>query len=520
MNKLILFLCASSFILLLWQALHLPFEIPDEQSHFATVNFLVDQGRIQREKEYDLSREQEQVEYIFGVMTDGTNKYAHNPGHRIDYSEEASAKNEVLIKSLNTPDNRSTYTLHQGAVYPPLYYYLTGQFYRLNYASDIISRLYTSRIFSTFLVIGTIYVYYLIGRLLWSSPQMGYYFASLALFYPMTAYMGAGVNPDNLHNLLFSLFVYICIRVIKAGLTYTHTLQFAVLLVLDLLTKPQAYIMIPITIVAIILSSSMLSLRVALKNVIIYSSVVLLGAGWHELPKFISGNPYIADSSITSVSGISLLSYLKMILHKFTSELVVWYWGVFKWTTIIVPRLWWRSGIRMIMLSVFGFGYLIYRSLRTKKFGVSHKLIIFAIAANLIYVSALVYYDWNYYHLSGKSLGFQARYFMPLLSTQIFLIIEGLRSYTAKTYVNRIILGLIFTYFFTLQVVTVYTVASSYYETSNITSFIAQASRYKPLYFQSDFWYLWVGLYSVSMIYVAISIFTQISRLRFNSKQG
>ena len=518
--KKILFLLATAFILIFWQALHLPFEIPDEQSHFATVNFLVDQGRIQGEKEYDLSREQEQVEYIFGVMTDGTNKYAHNPGHRIDYSEEASAKNEELIKSLNTPDNRSTYTLHQGAVYPPLYYYLTGHFYRLNYGSDIISRLYTSRFFSTFLVIATIYVYFLIGRLIWSSTQMGYFFASLALFYPMTTYIGAGVNPDNLHNLLFSFFVYVCIRVVKGGLTYIDTFNLAVLLVLDLLTKPQAYIMIPLTVVAILLSNSKLSLRVALKSGLLYFAVLLIGAGWHEIPKFYSGNPYIADSSATSISGISLLSYLKMIFHKFTSELVVWYWGVFKWTTIIVPRLWWWSGIRLILLSILGLVYLSYRALRSKHFEFIHKVIIFAVVANSIYVAALVYYDWNYYHLSGRSLGFQARYFMPLLSAQLILIVEGVRAFTTKVHLGKLLLGLIFTYFFTLQLVAVFTVASSYYETSNITSFIAQASRYKPPYFQSDFWYLWLGLYLVSMIYVATLIIIQISRVKLSSKKG
>ncbi len=520
MKKLTLFLIASVFILLLWQALHLPFEIPDEQSHFATVNFLVDQGCIQGESEFDLTREQEQIEYIFGVMTDGSNKYAHNPKHRIDYSEDLRLQNEELIRSLNTSHNRSTYTLHQGAVYPPLYYYLTGQFYRINYASDLITRLYTSRIFSTLLIVATIYVYYLIGRLVWSSTQMGYYFSTLALFYPMTAYMGAGVNPDNLHNLLFSLFVYVCIRVIKDGLSYSHTLYFAILLVLDLLTKPQAYIMIPIAIVAIFLSSYRLSLRVAIKNLVLYSSVVLLGAGWHELPKFYSGNPYIADSTAISGTGLSLMVYLKMILKKFTSELVVWYWGVFKWTTIIVPRLWWWSGIRMILLSVLGLGYSLYRVLRSKNFEFSHKLIIFASAANIIYVSALVYYDWNYYHLSGRSLGFQARYFMPLLSTQLFLIVEGLRSFTTKIHVNKIILGMIFTYFLTLQLVSVYTVAGSYYDTSNIASFIAQASQYKPVYFQYDLWYVWVGLYLASIIYVSTFIFTHITRLRNNSKLG
>jgi len=518
--KKILFLLATTFILIFWQALHLPFEIPDEQSHFATVNFLVDQGRIQGEKEYDLSREQEQVEYIFGVMTDGTNKYAHNPGHRIDYSTETVKKNVDLIKLLNTPVNRSTYTLHQGAVYPPLYYFLTGQFYRLNYASDIISRLYASRLFSTLLVVATTYVYYQIGMLIWSSTQMGYFFASLALFFPMTTYIGAGVNPDNLHNLLFSFFVYLCIRIIKGGLTYLDTFYLAVLLALDLLTKPQAYIMLPLTVVAVLLSNSKLSLRVALKSVFLYFAVLLLGAGWHEIPKFYSGNPYITDSIVTSVSGISLSSYLKMILNKFTSELVVWYWGVFKWTTIIVPRLWWWSGIRLILLSIIGLVYLSYRSLRSKPFGFIHKVIIFAVVANSIYVAALVYYDWNYYHLSGRSLGFQARYFMPLLSTQIFLIIEGLRSFTTKAYVNKLVLGLIFTYFLTLQLVAVYTVASSYYETSNITSFIAQASRYKPLYFQSDFWYFWLGLYAVSMIYLATLIFIQISRVKLSTKQG
>lgn len=518
MNKLTQFLVASIFVLLLWQGLHLPFEIPDEQSHFATVNFLVDQGRIQGENEYDLSREQQQVEYLFGVMTDGTNQYAHNPKHRLDYSSEVLVKNEELIRSLNTPENRSTYTLHQGAVYPPLYYYLTGIFYRSSYSSDIVARLYTSRIFSTLLVVATLYVYYRIGRLIWSSSKMGYYFASLALLYPMTSYMGAGVNPDNLHNLLFSIFVYVCIRVIKDGLTYVHTLHFALILVLDLLTKPQAYIMIPITLIVIAISWPKYSLNLVLKNLLLYFLVILVGVGWHEIPKFYSGNPYITGATTSSGSYLSPIVYLKMILNKFTSELVVWYWGVFKWTTIIMPRLWWWSGIRMILLAVIGLAFSLFRALRSKNFGFIHKLIIFASAANIIYVAALVYYDWNYYHLSGRSLGFQARYFMPLLSTQLFLIVEGFRSFTRKNYLNKIILGMVFVFFLTLQLVSVYVVASSYYDTSDIPSFIVQVSQYKPVYFQLDYWYLWMGLYVASITSTSIFIYRQIEKLKINSK--
>ncbi len=499
MKKIILLTLSTFFVVFFWQVIHLPFEIPDEQSHFATTNFLVTHGRIQNEKEVDLTLEQQQSEYIFGVMTDGTNRYAFNPSYHLPYSTTQIGQSENEILGLNTPSARNQYTIHQGAVYPPLYYALSGLFYKTVESKDLLTRTFVTRWLSILLVVITIYFYYLIGRLAWDDERKGYLLATLGLFYPMTSYLGAGINPDNLHNLLFTIFVYLCFKLIKSGLSQTWVIYFTSILVLDLLTKPQAYIMIPLVGVAYLLTPHKSNTFQLIRYFLLFLGLLTVGAGWYELPKYLSGNPYLAQPGISQAI-INPSEYLAMIVKKFLTELIVWYWGVFKWTTIIMPRLWWWVGTRIILFSTMvNMIFIVLRLWRHRTINYLTRLSLFALLANLIYVLALVFYDYQYYQIAGKSLGFQARYFMPLLSTQIFVFINTPAILFRKSYFYSMLISILSLFFISLSFVAIWVIVNSYYDISSFTTFIIQASQYKPWYAKGLWWYLWVFLYTVSM---------------------
>lgn len=53
-----------------------PFDPPDEQSHFAQINFFLNEGRMPNIKdELNLSAEEVFAERVIGTMSEGENKY-------------------------------------------------------------------------------------------------------------------------------------------------------------------------------------------------------------------------------------------------------------------------------------------------------------------------------------------------------------------------------------------------------------------------------------------------------------
>lgn len=467
------------------------FEVPDEQSHFATLHFLNTEGRVPTmDDKQNLSLEEQKAEYIFGIMTDGTNKYSYHPDYRLEYTQSLFGKHEQDLINLNTPSNRTTYTIHQAAIYPPLYYQYLNILSTPFHKDDILIRLYVARLVSVTLTIATVVVGYYIG---------GYLLALLMLFYPMTSYIGIGVNSDNLHNLLFTIFVYYCYQLIKKGLTPKLSLAIGIVIALDLLTKPQGYIMFPILALALLTRWQWSQWRTILSSLIYLLVPILLLVGYQEIPKLFSSNsPYMAPNDLVVAAG-TFKTFLSGYLHNL-SEVIVWYWGVYKWLGVLMPTLLWRIGIRLFALAALGTLFQFGRDLMNKRVSYESKIIFFAIGANVIYAGAIFWFDWQFFQEFGRSLGIQARYYMPILSTQMLILIYGLRGFSPSqgyhSWVNRFLI-----LFFTILVlVGTYTAASSYYDLSSVSTFITQVSQYKPVFAKGSWWYLYIPLYFAGVI--------------------
>lgn len=498
-DYLVLFF-STLFILLGYLVATHPFEIPDEQSHFASTNFLVEEGRMPTPKDpKNLSVEEHKTERLFGIMSEGQNKYSYHPEFRLEPTNTKIGKYEDKIKSLNLPENRSTYTIHQAALYPPLYYWFASIFYRLAYSKDIISRLFATRFASLIISAFIPVIAYLIGNNIFKEKKLARTLALLTLFFPMSTYIGVGINSDNLHNLLFGLAVLLSLQLIKLGPSKKLSLQIGTIISLDLLTKPQAYILFPIFFCAFIARWRLKEIKDWLKHLPYIIFPILILAGWQEIPKFFANNPYVAK--ISPFGGLAHFKiYTTSFFKTLLTEMIVWYWGVFKWFGVIMPRFWWWTANRLLGLSFIGLALKLHQDFKAKKITYLSKVIIFSLLANLSYLLALFWFDWQFYQEYGRSLGMQARYFMPLLITQMSLMLIGLLQLGWNKKVKQLITTGLVIFFLGLHLTSLYTQLTSYYDLLPFTTFINQVSQYKPFFAKGSWWSLWIPLYFLGVI--------------------
>jgi 4-amino-4-deoxy-L-arabinose transferase-like glycosyltransferase len=497
------FILATLSILLFYAVATFAFEIPDENAHFSSLTYLANAGRMPTVTDKDnLSLEEMGAERVFGIV-EGQNRYSYHPEYRVEQIPGPLGKYEELIHSLNTPANRRTYQTFQAATYPPLYYWLTLPFYSLVSGQDILTRLFVSRFSSVILTTLTVLVAYFVGQDLFKRRSSALTLALMTLFYPMTSYVGAGVNSDNLHNLLFAVATLLVLKLIYTGYRRELSLAIGTVIGLDLLTKPQAYILFPVFVLAIVIrwrSSEWRSILSSLGYVLV---PILLIAGWQEIPKFWAGNPYVAQA-IRYGGIINFRLFIAGYVHTNLAEMPVWYWGVFKWFGIILPRPLWWVGTRLFGLSLLGALLGFYRDLRAHRWSRESRFVLFALGANFIYAAALFWFDWQFYQQFGRSLGLQARYYMPLLITQMSFMFLGLTNLGWNKKVKEWIRCGIILFFLGLQLTAFYLQLKSYYDLWPLPTFFNQLSQYKPIFAKGAWWYLWFPLYFAGIITTTI----------------
>jgi len=511
------YLLLTTFALVLfWSFVIHPFEIPDEQSHYATVHYLVDKGQVPTYSDkQNLSLEEQEAQYIFGIMTDGTNKYMYRPDYRMEYIDGYIGKYEIDLFNLNTNENRKTYTIHQAAIYPPLYYYFASLFYRIVEGGDIILRLFITRLSSVILTSLLVLIAYKIGCEIFRQKIYGVTLALMTLFYPMTTYIGSGVNSDNLHNLLFACFIYLTLRFLRSGWSARQSLLIGVVIGLDIITKPQGYIMLPILGLAVILRLRLSEWRLCLRHLPLIILPILALAGWQEVPKFTNtGQVAYAAQTVNYGGWDNFVSYSREYLHRLFSAMIVWYWGVFKWLGITIPRPFWWLANRLLLVSIFVVLVRLGSDIFKRKLSWLSKVSLFALGSNLIYVVALFWFDWQFYQEYGRSLGMQARYYMPLLTLQMFLLLHGITSLGFTKKLKKYLRQGLVLFFLSLQLAGIYTLASSYYDLWPINTLISQMSQYKPFFAKGEWWYLWGALYIVSLLTLThFALFTHKQKL-------
>src|SRR4030042_6263666 len=149
----ILLLLVTFFKGIIWAEIVPLWHFPDEQAHFAQVQWYAEQKKP-ISGEYDLSLEIYESERLLGTLRDerGINKYTYHPECNIDYTNKSLGKYEQYLSSL-PKSSRTTYVKREAARYPPLFYLLSSLGYFMGTSGDLFVRVILTRWVSVFLAV-------------------------------------------------------------------------------------------------------------------------------------------------------------------------------------------------------------------------------------------------------------------------------------------------------------------------------------------------------------------------------
>ena len=470
---------------------------PDEQAHFAQVQYIAEFGRpvANDNKVKDLSQEIFISEQLLGTARDefGKNKFTHRPDYRLEYTLTTIGKYEPLI-NYQPASARTTFVKFEATRYPPLFYYLSAAPYRLGYHLGLIDRVFLARVASMLMAVATVWLVYKIG--LWLFPKSNLLpltLATLVSFQPMASFLFSSVNSDNLMNLLFTLALYWCVKLIATRrLTLPTIIGLSITVAAGLFTKPHFVIIFPILLT--------LPLFVRRLPIILMS----LGLMVLMLVRFFAPFPEISASAFTNpVNPVSWFEHLRWSLRHTIAEVIPWYWGVFNWLGITLPRTVNRIINRILIIAAAGFLIYIWK----RKFSSS---LIFLQTSALIFFLVLMTWDWLFVRSHGFSFGMQGRYYFPLIVSHMAFLLVGWSSLIHKSWWIKLFgLGMILLNFIGLK-----TLAQAYYQLWPLTVFFNQVSQYKPIYFKFPYLLIWFTLYLVSLVIFLVKYLSYADRQR------
>lgn len=479
-------------IVLGWSLATPIFEFPDEQAHFGTVSFRLAQNHLPRGRELDLTQEMKLSQERLGVFRNplGQNRYTYHPEFRVEYSDNYRGIYEDEIRAFNTPVNRNTYVGEEAARYPALYYWLTGNFTSLVDSQDLLTRLFVTRLAGLLIAAGLAFVLWHLGLEIFHSRSLAATLCTLVFLQPMFSFVTAGINSDNLHHLWLTALLLFCVRLINHGLNRWDVLGASAVITLDILTKPQGYIAIPLIALALLISAfKRREWRIILVFLLAFAAFLAYFRNYW-LDYFVGPNN----------QGASFVEYLRFSLNKLLAQNVVWYWGVFKWLGVVLPPAYWRVANRVVLVAVLGLGIYWVKVKKKSSIVAPSPIVLFLCLASLEYALAIFWFDWQYLKNVGFSLGIQARYFFPTIAAHLSLLMIGILSFAGSSRVQTWLRRSLIVLFLWLQFGGFWRLLTSYYDTGTIADFITQASQYKPIFVKGSWWYLWVSIYLVGLI--------------------
>jgi hypothetical protein len=298
----------------------------------------------------------------------------------------------------------------------------------------------------------------------------------------MIVFSSTGVLPDPLTNFLFALVLLFSLIIIKSGLKPNIISVLTAVVLLGMLTRQQFIISLPLIIFAIILNQFKISRKrgVIILFLIFLISIAVLTAS-PSLPEAGKADPRLLFSN-------GFADYIISALKQTYAQTMPWYWGVYKWLSLTLPPIYYQVINRIVLLSIGGI--LLWLFLRVKKKTGNGNIlyIVFLIASSVIYFMFFIIWDFYFKNMLGYTFGIQGRYFFPLVIAHMALLVFGLTSllkflpksvfkFSALLIISGIIL---------FNDLSLWHISSSYYDTSNMQTFIIQASQYKASFIKGN----------------------------------
>lgn len=224
-----------------WSIVTPPFQVPDEQSHYAYAEYLVAHGRPPSSRASDAYSGSENA--ALGATRAEAVHFV--PGNAPIWSaHDARQLARVLDRARDTRGGNGA--AREVGSEPPLYYALQTIAYRLAAGGDVLDRLQLMRLLSALLAGVTVLFTYLFLRELLPGRPWSWTVGALGVaFQPLFAFISGGVNSDALLYAASAAVFYLLARGFRRGLTPRLAVALGAATATGLMTKFNAFGLLP-----------------------------------------------------------------------------------------------------------------------------------------------------------------------------------------------------------------------------------------------------------------------------------
>jgi 4-amino-4-deoxy-L-arabinose transferase-like glycosyltransferase len=235
-RPLIALLAAVLVTAMTWALFTPPWQSPDETQHFAYAQTLAERFVLPG----DRSRHPLSSEHELADNASRSGREARIPG--VEWSAAAFGRWRRAAARLPRGARRDGGGPNAAAANPPLYYGYEAIAYRAAAGTSIFGRLYAMRVWSALLLLVTTTATWLLaGELLGRSRPLQLAAGAVAGLAPMTTFMTASVNPDAMLYALWSLALWLGVRILRRGLNAVDAVALLAVCGLAVTVKATSY---------------------------------------------------------------------------------------------------------------------------------------------------------------------------------------------------------------------------------------------------------------------------------------
>lgn len=448
-------LIALLFVIMLlkgtmWSLAYPLWQGPDEDDHYAVIQFIGENGRLPDTAdtilpdEVTLSRELADVSRL---------DYA--PEQRQGWSAGQIGLREAEFDHLPVASRTSTELgitaklMHA----TPLYYIIAVIPYRLvGYGENLLVRMQVQRLFSVLVSSPIVIVAYLIARLLFpNDAALRLTIPTLVAFQPQLTQMTAVITVDGLFFVLYSLLIFLCLLVLRDGLTYKTAVLIGLIFAAAFLIKPTINGFVPLVALVVVYDWwrrkgerwRVFWAAVVMNVIILLPAIWWMARSWrinHDLFYF---NPVVEGHRIIQnpFYDYQFLPHMLDFYQSIWGGLFVTWWAHFGWVDTAMPP-WVYTLLRgLTILAMVGLAWKLGRdwrkrpSLSTWRQGQRMAPVIvwsFLVLTLLVPMVLLQGYDLTFWWEFGNGRGLQGRYWLGTIVPMLTFFTLGLLFLTPK----------------------------------------------------------------------------------------
>jgi len=264
-----------------WALIVPPFQSPDENSHFGYAQEVAEKFELPGDADRKVFSTEAQLAHDRSNSEQAAALLESKPEwSRAAYQrwQDENARLPDSARSDGGGPNPATTN-------PPLYYLYAAPAYVVAKGGDLFDRLYLMRLWSALLLLVTATgAWLLAGELFNRNRPLQLVAAAFAGLQPMVSFLSASLTPDALLYALWSLALWLGVRILKRGLTLAQGTALLAIVALAIVTKASSYALLPASLLALGIGLLRLrragSPRVATIAVVALLALVVPVGGW------------------------------------------------------------------------------------------------------------------------------------------------------------------------------------------------------------------------------------------------